>query len=112
MSHFNKNKIENLEQRVDQLEMFISTLEEQNKFMKEIVTSQNDIIKFMAEQNATQLEKIATAQQQTQPKSQQSHDEEPVSKRDNEMHELLPEKERSPSPPPSKKHPLLNRRVL
>jgi peptidoglycan hydrolase CwlO-like protein len=80
-----KNKIENLEQRVEQLEMFINTLEEQNKFMKDIVTSQNDLIKFMAEQNTVNLDKVSHINQR------QKHEvSEHVKNQDNAFHELLP----------------------
>lgn len=97
MANYQKNKVENLEQRIDQLEMFIGTLEEQAKFMKEIVVSQNDLIKYMAEQNTINLDKLAAYQQTVSPQQKESKESKDhkdldnlTKKKDNEVHEFFP----------------------
>lgn len=87
MAHsMQKNKIEFLEQRVDQLEMFISTLEEQNKFMKDIVTQQNELIKFMAEQNTVNIDKMSHHNKVGTKDQENEH----IKSADNADHDLLP----------------------
>lgn len=92
MAHaMQKNKIEFLEQRVDQLEMFISTLEEQNKFMKDIVAQQNELIKFMAEQNTVNIDKLASNKKgHVNLKEEESEEKEHIKSADNAMAEMLP----------------------
>lgn len=90
-SSLQKNKIDHLEQRVEQLEMFISTLEEQNKFMKDIVTSQNELIKFMAEQNTVNIEKISSKKDQHAQSQEQAHQQVVhVKSDDNALVDMLP----------------------
>lgn len=111
MAHaMQKNKIEFLEQRVDQLEMFISTLEEQNKFMKDIVTQQNELIKFMAEQNTVNIDKMSSHNKVKE--EEKEHLQHHIKSADNADHDLLPSHKDPPSVTTSSKKSPLGRRVL